>query len=173
MQWCLIYCDILYKWILPAEIDIWPCFFSTWLLNAVTRTDRRPLVIFSLCTVVTTAVPWCSAKPSVTLMNWPPAPTSSRRHMSCTATFRRRNGRSSFRYSGPPLIRTSLLPNNSVLIWEVSLVRGSITYIHGTYCQEFVLSRGVSFLESVSTFLWKETFDLKRIFKIKLLGFRM
>ena len=40
---------------------------------------------------------------------------------------------------GPHLIRTSFLPSNSVLIREV---RGTITHIHSTCCQEFV-----SFLE--------------------------
>ncbi len=47
-----------------------------------------------------------------------------------------------YKYRGLPLIRTPFLPNNSVLIREVSLVRGRITCIHSTCCQEFV-----SFLE--------------------------
>ncbi len=52
--------------------------------------------------------------------------------------------------SSPPLIRTPLLPSNSVLIREVSFgEREHYIYIHSTCCQECVLSRGVSSLESV------------------------
>ncbi len=40
-------------------------------------------------------------------------------------------------YSGPPLIRTPLLPNNSVLIREVSFGEREY-YIHNTCCQESV-----------------------------------
>ncbi len=53
-------------------------------------------------------------------------------------------------YSGPPLIRTLLLPNNSVLIKEVSFGERE-HYIHLQYLlpEVCVLYRGASSLESV------------------------
>ncbi len=53
-------------------------------------------------------------------------------------------------YSNTPLIRTPLLPQNSVLIREVSFGERE-QYIHSQYLlpKNCVLSRGVSFLESV------------------------
>ena len=42
MKWCLIYCDILYKWILPAVIDI--CLFFQHLAIKCSYQDRSATI---------------------------------------------------------------------------------------------------------------------------------